>query len=79
MGVLATPAILAFLHSLPLVGALAALSAWSGAAFTVGPITGQTLLGALPAALLGGLQVSGGPGPCLLPMRPSFNGAPVQD
>ena len=65
MSVLATPAILYFLHSLPLVGALAGLSAWSGAAFTVGPFTGQTLLGALPTVLLGGLQVSGGPEPIL--------------
>ena len=54
---LPTPAILVFLHSAPLVAALAALSSWSGVAMTLGPFTVQTLTGALPSAVLSGLQV----------------------
>jgi len=54
---LPTPAILVFLHSLPLVAALAGLSAWSGVAMSLGPLTLSTLLGAAPTAIISGVQV----------------------
>ena len=57
LAALPTPAILVFLHSLPLVAALAGLSAWSGVAMSLGPLTVSTLLGAAPTAIISGVQV----------------------
>ena len=57
LAALPTPAILVFLHSLPLVSALAGLSAWSGLAMSLGPLTVNAVLGAAPTAVIGGIQV----------------------
>ena len=57
LAALPTPAILVFLHSLPLVAALAALSAWSGVAMSLGPLTARAVLGAAPTAVISGVQV----------------------